>query len=202
MKFNNAFLVLAAGAASRMGNPKQLLNWKGKPMVQSVLQTCAELPHEQVFCVVGAHLEQVAAVVAETGTAKLIVNNEWEKGIGSSIVTGLKSIQQSNPAVTHVTILLGDQPCINTSILEVLIHNSQQSPNYIVACKYPNGVGVPAIFPSAVFKLMEKLNSTLGAKKLIASYPKVKSVEVPSNLLFDIDTPADYKKACHESAQG
>jgi molybdenum cofactor cytidylyltransferase len=105
-------------------------------------------------------------------------------------VKGLESLLDHD----EVLILLADQPSIDIDYLNDLISGLQENNKTIIASKYGDIYGVPAIFPSHYFPELLKLKGDQGAKQLLNSGTiLVKSINSSVNL-FDVDTPEDYQK--------
>jgi len=188
-----AILVLAAGESKRMGVAKQLLPYRGTTLLGHCLQTALSTHIGKVYCVLGAHFSKTIAVVQNFPAVQLVHNEDWQLGMGSSISVGVKSILSDIPEVGHVLIMLADQPFMNVAYLAKMFEAAVEEEGIVVATKYADAPGVPAIFPSAVFEKLSGLNGESGAKKLIMSYPKVVSVTRGDRYLLDVDTEDDYQ---------
>src|SRR5688572_7000465 len=81
---NYAFLILAAGGSSRLGKPKQLLEYKGKPLLQHTIDIGKEVNRGRVLTVIGANSNIIHDKISFDGS-ELIIHNDWEKGMGSTI---------------------------------------------------------------------------------------------------------------------
>src|SRR5215216_1157248 len=82
-----AGIVLAAGESARFGEPKQLLDWQGQPFVRAVSQKALDAGLSPVVVVTGVNAEQVSAAVMHLDV-KIVRNDEWKSGQGSSIKSG------------------------------------------------------------------------------------------------------------------
>ena len=111
-----AGIILAAGEASRFGEPKQLLKWKGEPFVRAVSQTALRAGLSPVVVVTGAYAEQVEAVVHDLDV-RIVRNENWETGQGSSIREGVRSLPNE---CGGAIFLLADQPQVDIPILQAL----------------------------------------------------------------------------------
>ena len=123
---------------------------------------------------------------------KVISNDNWQLGIGSSIKTGLKFLLGNDPSIDGALFLVADQPHITSSHLRSLIKEFISS-NGIVASHYDGTAGVPAIFPKSVFSQIEALGDVQGAKAILQkNQDQVQVVEFPKGGI-DLDTPDDYR---------
>ncbi len=181
-------ILLAAGDSSRMGQPKQLLEFRGKPLI---LHTCEQL--QQVFqdrfkIILGANDKAIRQAL--NGYEQHIVYNpDWSEGLASSIRTGISSLPES---ATAAMVVLADQPLITSHALEKLVSAWRHEPGYRVASHYESSIGVPAIFPDIDFELLMRLHGDQGAKHFFKDKTKVKTVSIPEAAI-DLDTDAEYR---------
>jgi len=183
-------IVLAAGASTRFGTPKQLANIGGLGMLEIVVQRAAELAAANVTVVLGAD----AHVVRESlrgSPASIVVNSNYAEGISSSIRAGLAQLP---PTVDAVLMLLGDQAAVTTDDLRRLVQRWQREPGRIVAAEYGEVIGVPAIFPADLLPELASLHGDRGARSLLERHrDRVVTVPTPS-AAFDIDTSDDLRR--------
>ena len=186
-----ALLLLAAGASTRMGRPKQLLPYHGRTLLRHAAETAVASGCTPIVLVTGALDEELLAEVADL-PIQAIHNAEWETGMASSIRAGLSALADTRPAA--VLIMLTDQPLVTPELLRKLIAQQQQTQVPIVAAAYGDTVGVPAIFAQSILPELLRLQGQQGAGRLIASLgAAVGQVPFAAGLL-DVDTPADYTK--------
>lgn len=186
-----AAIILAAGASSRLGRPKQLLLLHGETLVERVERLAAEAGASPVITVLGAHLSKIFAAIAP-GKSIRVHNETWEQGIASSIHAGLNALDSCTIGANGVLITTCDQPRLNADHLRGLIaafaSSSQLS---IAASSYAGKLGVPAIFPQAVFAHLHDLRGDIGARALLL-HPPCPIITVPfAGGEIDIDSPAD-----------
>ena len=180
-------VVLAAGSASRFGSPKQLARFAGRPLLQSAVSNAVAIGGNAVSVVLGAHAAEVAPLLRNT-PATVIVNRDWEEGMGSSLRA---AVRQLPGTCDGLLVLLGDQPAITAEDLRRLTGPWRRRPDAIVAAAYSGIDGVPAIFPRWVFGELGGLRGDAGARSLIYRHrERLVRVPMPSATL-DIDTPAD-----------
>ncbi|MDO7848332.1 nucleotidyltransferase family protein [Hymenobacter sp. M29] len=184
-----ALLLLAAGASTRMGQPKQLLPYRGRTLLRHAAKTAVASGCAPIVLVTGALHEALVAEVAGLPIQD-VHNPDWETGMASSIRAGLAAVQAAQPCA--VLIMLSDQPHLTPELLQTLVQRQQQSGAPIVAAAYGDTLGVPAVFADKVFPELLKLQGQAGAGRLIAAYSEtVEQVPFPAGLL-DVDTPAQY----------
>ena len=190
---NLPILLLAAGNATRMGSPKQLLPWMGKTLFEQAVDTALTLKNHPLFVVVGAHQQQLLPLINPAIT-ELVINSKWNNGMGTSIAVGIKTVLKRVPNALGVLILLVDQPLIDRDYLSSFFFRYRPNKKQIIASSYEDGrLGVPALFDAFYFKELLQLSKDRGAKKLIEKY-KNQVVNISGgSLLTDVDTPEEYR---------
>ena len=186
-----AAIILAAGASRRLGQPKQLLEYLGEPLLGRAVRIAKEGGASQVFTVLGANFEKICASM-HFGDAIMVINDQWQKGMATSIRAGLRAMDAAAPQVAGALLMSCDQPLLTAGHLRALISTfeAQASPT-IVCSSYGNVHGVPAVFPRDVFPQLSALKGDKGARTLLDS-PTCSPValEFPGGEI-DIDLPAD-----------
>ena len=186
-----AAIVLAAGASRRLGRPKQLLLHGGQTLLERALRLVREAGASPLLVVLGAHLDLIRASI-QLNDALPVVNGQWKQGIASSIHAGLHALDASAPEASAALLVACDQPRLTASHLRALIETfSAQAAPAIVASSYAGILGVPAVFPRAVFPHLLALGGDQGARALLASPPcPLIAIEFAGGEV-DIDLPAD-----------
>jgi molybdenum cofactor cytidylyltransferase len=187
-----AAVVLAAGSSSRLGRPKQLLQYRGSPLVRRAASAALDAGCDPVAVVIGPEREKIVAALH--GLALQIVPNEvWFDGIGTSIRAGLTAVSESDAVV----LLVCDQPKVDASLVRQLIARQAETSCPMVATHYAGTRGVPALFTRACFEQLLSLPDDSGAKALLEARPdEVATVEFPA-AAWDIDTPEDLHPLAH-----
>ena len=184
-----ALLLLAAGASTRMGQPKQLLPYKGRTLLRHAAETAVATGCSPLVLVTGALHEELAAEVAHL-PYEVVHNPDWQSGMASSIRAGLAAVAAARPAAC--LIMLSDQPLVTPALLLQLLALQRQRQAPIVAAAYGDTVGVPAIFDQSLLPALQRLQGAQGAGRLIAELgTAVGRVSFPEGLL-DVDTPEQY----------
>ncbi|MFY0674041.1 MAG: nucleotidyltransferase family protein [Bacteroidia bacterium] len=199
MKSETAILVLAAGSSSRMGKAKQLLPFKNETLLNNVLQTAITANIGKVYCVLGANFKVVNDSIQGQLPVKAIENPKWALGMGSSIKCGLQKIREKEPRLKNLLITLADQPLVSSNHLTNLVQASNRFPNKIIATRYKNKKGVPALFPFNFFDNISQIHDQFGSKQLINQSDNAIAIDCDLKELFDIDTPTDYKTLTNET---
>ena len=186
-------LILAAGSSSRLGRPKQLLEYQGKTLLRRAAETAVASNFTPVAVVTGAQHDALLPELAGLPVAA-VHNPHWAEGMGTSLKTGLAALEAlpDAAALTGVIVLLCDQPLVTPALLRQLVETHQATDYAIVAAEY-NGVrGVPVFFGAAALPLLRALPNTGGAQQLLRQHPEwVASVPFAGGAV-DVDTEAQY----------
>lgn len=188
-------IVLAAGISSRMKTPKQLLGYRGRPLLRHVVETLLQTVVDQIIVVLGHEAETIAGVL--TGLpVTVVVNNNYEEGLSSSLKAGVSALLTEGKigeGSEGVLFVLSDQPLIKPDTVDLLVQHYRRVGG-IVAPFYQGVRGNPVVFDRKFFSEFLSLSGDTGARQVIASHPEdVCRVEVSDRgVVQDVDTWADY----------
>ena len=182
-------VVLAAGASTRFGSPKQLAQVTGGTMLQVALSRAQGLAGHAVTVVLGAHAAEIAPALGRSNVS-LVVNRNWEEGMAASIRAGIAALPGH---CSGALLMLADQCAVTTDDLRRLADTWRRNPQAIVAAQYAGGFGVPAIFPRSSFPALLALHGERGAQVLLRDPvgPRI-GVPMPSAAI-DIDTTQELR---------
>ena len=184
-------IILAAGASTRLGSPKQQLIYKGRTLLQHAIDMALASNCSPVIVVLGAH-SMVISPEIPSGRVSVVQNPDWEEGMASSIRAGIAALQQKAPNATEVIFMVCDQPHVDTDHLNNLVRQKLDTGKGIIASYYNDTMGVPVLFDQTFFPALLSLKGEEGAKKLLYRYEQeVAAVPFPQGSV-DIDTLADY----------
>jgi molybdenum cofactor cytidylyltransferase len=180
-------IVLAAGASTRFGSPKQLVRLAGRPLLHTVVARAAEVTGNALIVVLGSGAGELAPLLKHSpGT--VVINRDWREGLASSIRAGVARLP---PACTAALLVLADQARVTTHDLRRLAGTWRKRPQYMAAALYAGTVGAPAIFPRSVFAELAALRGDAGARSVLRrGADTLLRVPMPSAAL-DVDTPED-----------
>jgi len=183
-------IVLAAGASTRFGSPKQLVRLNGRPLLHLAVSRAVEVAGQSVTVVLGANAADLAPLLRHTPAA-VVVNRDWTEGLGSSVRAGVARV----PAAADAALLmLADQPAVTAEDLRRLIATWRRQPRCIVAAHYAGTLGVPAIFPREDFAALAGLRGDTGARALLKRGGERVVRLALQSAAIDIDTPEDLLK--------
>jgi molybdenum cofactor cytidylyltransferase len=180
-------ILLAAGASTRLGTPKQLVEIEGEPLVVRQARLLLGIGSASVVVVSGANSEAVEAALAKL-PVKLVHNPDWRLGMGRSLACGIGAMPERARAAL---VILCDQWRLDTVDLNRLVKAWAPNPLAAVSASYEGIQGVPAILPRAMFERLARLEGDSGARRILRRW-KGQVVEIPlENASPDLDRPED-----------
>lgn len=191
----NAFIsaiLLAAGQATRMGELKQLLPFQGKTLVEWALAPLLHPAISETIAVVGHRAEEVRKILAAY-PVKIVLNERFPEGMGSSIHRGLQEVDSRARAVF---IGLGDQPGISPEVVAQLIAAYESTEKRIVLPVSAGRRGHPVLFDLSLKAEMLVAAKEVGLRQVVRAHPE-EILEVPvegEGILADVDTPEEYRR--------
>lgn len=189
---NFAIVILAAGNSSRMGQPKQLLDFGGRPLIRHAAEVALASLGRPVVVVCGQY-EPEARFALGGLPVQFSSNPQWAGGMGTSIHAGLRVLE--NQPLDGAILTLGDMPLLTARTYDDLILSHIASARPIVASTYAGTFGVPVLFSKKFFPALAALAPNQGCKGVIqANLNNTLQLACPE-AEADIDTPADYANA-------
>jgi len=183
-------VILAAGRSSRLGRPKQLLPLGGQPLLAHVLRHAAASALDEVVLVLGHEAAAIAAAVGDWGQ-RLVVNPDHAAGQSTSLRAGLAAL---DPAAAAVLFLLGDQPQVDSTVIDRLIAAHSARGGRIMVPRYGGQPGTPVLFARDLFPELARVTGDEGARSIVRAHQNdVLHVDIGDGPLpRDVDTEADY----------
>jgi molybdenum cofactor cytidylyltransferase len=185
-----AAVVLAAGASTRLGAAKQLVEFRGVPLVRRAAEAAIAADANPVIVVLGARATEVAGALLDLAGVHLELNERWRDGLASSLVAGVSAVTRLDARCDGVLIIAADQPLVDDVALRLLV-DAFRAGARIVAAAYSGTIGVPAIVGRERFESLLELGGDAGAGSwLRGRIDEVRSVPMP-NAEMDIDGAED-----------
>ena len=195
---NVSIVILAAGASSRMGAPKQLLHIQGKTLIKRITEMTMDTICYPIVVVLGAN-RAIIRKELERMPITIIDNPQWEQGMSSSIKMGLVGAYMTKKEIDAVIFLTVDMPLVSAELINKMINKASEEHNgnqklEIVACKYDGQIGIPALFKRPLFNDLLELKGDQGAKKIIIeNKDRTTLIDFPAGKV-DLDTIEEYRK--------
>lgn len=191
---NAAALVLAAGGSRRLGRPKQLLDWGGRPLLEQVVAEVAAWGVSPLVVVLGAHADEILERV-DLGDSLVVVNPEWEEGLASSLRVGFDVLARQREA-DQAFVVLGDQPRIPPEVPPALLAAAAETGRPAVVPVYRYQRGNPVLVGRRLWERLMSLEGDAGAAALLRAHPAwVQEVRFDHPAPADIDVPSDVPDA-------
>jgi CTP:molybdopterin cytidylyltransferase MocA len=203
-----AAVVLAAGAGTRMGGPKALLEFDGRPLVERAIDTALAGGCAGVTVVLGASADEVRCRT-DLRRARIVVNDDWPEGMGSSLRAGLAALAEPEPGpepapatnaantIDAALILLVDQPFVGSEAVRAVL-DAWRSGARLAAASYRGRRGHPVLLAREHWSEVARVAvGDSGARAFLAEHAD-RIVLVPCDAMADardLDTPADLAAA-------
>ncbi|MDA8187837.1 MAG: molybdenum cofactor cytidylyltransferase [Dehalococcoidales bacterium] len=184
-------IILAAGRSVRMGQPKLLLNLQGRSLIRHVVENAVESRLDKVVVVVGNEAAKVRAEI-ERYDVQIVENPAFAEGQSMSLRAGLRAV---DPKTQAVLVLMGDQPFVNSAIIDALVERYKQENCVLVVPDYVGQRGAPVLFDRSLFHELLAVSGDKGGRDIVKEHlHRACVVPIESGLAArDIDTWSDYQ---------
>ncbi len=191
-----AVIVLAAGDSTRMGKPKALLDWRGKALIDHVLDTAREGGCKRFHVVLGKDAEAIRAN-AKLADANVIINAHPEHGQVSSLKLGMSALDFSTDCCVVWPV---DVPLVRAGDVRAMIDayaKWRASLTRIFIPTHKGKRGHPMLVDIGFRQPIMELSENETARKVIDDKAdQVKEVVTDNEgVLIDLDTPDEYRFA-------
>jgi molybdenum cofactor cytidylyltransferase len=188
-------VVLAAGAATRMGRPKQLLELDGRSLLQHVVDAALASRLDEVVVVLGHEAAAVRASLAPDERVRTVLNPAYADGQITSLRCGLAAV---GPQADAAAVLLGDEPMLRSARINAMLAAFHAAGARAARPVYPEAggrPGHPVLLARAVFRELDSLGGDQGARTLFEERrPGVIEVPIAGEPPPDVDTPEDFER--------
>lgn len=186
-----AAVVLAAGASSRLGQPKQLVPIAGRPALAHTLDALRASSVGRIVVVLGHAADDVEAALDLTGVI-VIRNDAYAEGQSTSVRAGIKALPDDIGAALMV---VGDQPMLSPAVVDAIVSVFRETGGPFIVPVYGGEWGNPVLLARATWPLLDNLKGDTGARPILRKHmDMVLEVPIAGPLLDDIDTPEDYAR--------
>lgn len=193
-------IILAAGKSQRMKTTKQLLMFHHKPVLQWVLDICRESDLNKIIIVLGHQKEKILQQI-DFSQVVVVENLDYQSGQSSSLKSGLEQLTKDD---SGAMFLLGDQPLLNKSTINMLINSYQKVQSPITLPVFNKKRGNPVLFDRSLFHELEQTTGDQGGRFCLKQHPEsIQCVEVADEgIILDMDTQKDYQNLLKKPKPG
>ena len=186
-----AGIVLAAGEATRMGRPKQLLDLGGSPILQHAIDVAEASDVDEVVVVLGAGSEEIAGRISGQ-RARLVVNPDHTMGNVSSLVCGADAA----PGADAFVLLMGDQPETRVAAIDQITGLWRRRRPWGAVTRYDDRIGHPFLLSRACLQSAAQVGGSKLLWTMLAEDDsgRVAAINHPGSAPADINTPDDYRE--------
>ena len=183
-------LILAAGESKRMKQQKLLMDYHGESFIRSIVRKVNISEVDQILVVLGSHSKEVYEEI-HSFQVDSVFNPLFKEGMLSSIQCGFNSMPKK---VDAVVLFLGDQPMVETEVINQLVESYRKTREKIIIPVYQGERGHPVLIDVSLREEIMTLDPGKGLRELMYSHPdEVYELEVDSSsILKDIDNIKDY----------
>lgn len=186
-------VVLAAGSSSRMGSPKQTLQFRGESLLRRAVLAALGAGCCPVIVVMGANAELSRRELGGLDVRE-VLNTRWETGMASSIRAGVEGLVDADADLAAAVLLLCDQPHVTIDVISGLVAAHRATMRPVIASTYGGSFGVPALFSRTLFAELIRLEGTSGAKQVIKRHASEAHFLPFHGGEVDVDTPDDFSR--------
>ncbi len=183
-----AGVILAAGGSLRLGSPKQLLIWRGRPLLQHVLEAAAASSLSELVVVLGHEAGRITDVLILPTDARLVHNPDYRSGQASSLRAGLDALSADAHAAA---ILVSDNPYISAAVIDRVLEEFDRSEAPVVRPTFGGVPGHPVVVARSEWERWKKLTGDEGGRALLRG-AHVLEVGLDEVRFADVDTWDDY----------
>lgn len=187
-------ILLAAGQSKRIKKENKLLKkYKGKILINHILQTLIKSKVQKIIIVLGYEHKKIKNNILKNKKINFVINKNYIKGISSSIKSGTEKVTKKNKGFI---IVQSDMPFIKYSIINKIYNSILIKKQLVHVLKYKKIIGNPIGFDISVLNKFKKIKGDFGAKYMVKRLKNNTSyIEVKSKKIFkDLDRISDFRR--------
>ena len=176
-----------------MGEPKQLLPVRGRPLLETALAAACDSQLDEVVLVLGAHADEIRRSV-RLGRARVVLNPDHAQGMSTSLKAGIASLTGN---VARAVVILGDQPDITAAVVDQLLEAQIASGLPAAALSFDGLLHPPVVLARELWADIDALQGDVGCRALVRAHPELVAAvaaDRPGGHPLDVDTREDFER--------
>jgi molybdenum cofactor cytidylyltransferase len=188
-----AGVVLAGGSSTRMGENKLLFDLDGESVVRRVVRQAAAAGLDPVIVVLGHEADLVRRELDDLDPrCRIVVNADYERGINSSLKTGIAALPANSAAVV---VMLADMPLVTSEMIATLVAQYRASAAPLVISDYEGVNAPPMLYDRVLFDELRVMEGEGCGRQVVRRHQaRAAVVAWPVDVLTDLDVPSDYER--------
>ncbi len=187
-----AGILLAAGAATRMGRNKLLETLGGETLLRSAARRALAAGLDPVLVVLGHEAERARAELDGLG-CRAVMNAAWARGMNTSLAAGIAAVPEDADAAV---VLLADMPLADAEAIRAVVARHGETGAPVVTCRYGAVTAPPTLYGRSAFPELVGGEGEGRGREVVRRYgDRARFVERPASALADLDDPADLARA-------
>jgi len=193
----NVAIILAAGESRRMGQPKQLLPFAGKTMLECVIDAFRTPRVDEIRVVLGYKADEIAAKITRL-PCKIVKNEHYQQGMFTSMQAGLRELPK-RPGIVMIAVC--DQPRLKRETVEALIEKFEKERHKILIPSYNGRQGHPPLLRAQYAKEILAMDESMTLKHFYGKHADdiTRLVVEDEGVLIDIDDRETYERELTKS---
>jgi molybdenum cofactor cytidylyltransferase len=187
-----AAVILSGGASSRMGSPKALLPYQGRPFLEHLLEVTTHPKIGVRRVVLGAHAEAIGKGVI-LNPEEVVINAAWQRGQLSSIQLALRSLPEGTDGILVCPV---DHPLVSASMINGLVDQFYASRAPVVIPVFEGRRGHPVIFSAELYGELENASHELGARSVVWAHKEEvrEYITAEEGCVVNLNDPATFTR--------
>lgn len=180
-----------------MGEPKQLLPLRGRPLLEAALAAACDSQLDEVVVVLGANADEIRRSV-RFGRARVVLNPNHAEGMSTSLRVGIAALGAN---VARAAVMLGDQPDVSAGVVDLLLETQAASGLPAAALSFDGLLHPPVVLARELWANIDELRGDVGFRALVRAHPELVAAvasDRPGAHPLDIDTRDDFEQLAGE----
>jgi molybdenum cofactor cytidylyltransferase len=186
-----AGVVLAAGASTRFGRNKLLLQVSGDSLARLATKAALQGGLDPVVVVFGHEADRIGQELSGL-PVRAIVNSNYARGVNTSVLAGVGAVPEEAAALV---VLLGDMPFVTGDMIARLVQAYRLTHAPLVVSDYAGVQAPPTLYSRRLFGELGGQEGDGCGKRVVKRHAnEAVRVSWPSDRLADVDREEDWKR--------